>query len=48
MMKNAVETLAEVTLGKDLIGVRRIEHSRDVCTALVGFVKGEGEYYYHS
>lgn len=33
----------EVTLGKDLVGVKRIEHSRDVCTALVGFVKGEGD-----
>ncbi|PFT53813.1 hypothetical protein COK67_30015 [Bacillus cereus] len=33
----------EVTLGKDLVGVRRIEHSRDVCTALVGFVQGEGD-----
>ncbi|MEC2945907.1 phage tail spike protein, partial [Bacillus cereus] len=32
----------EVTLGKDLVGVKRIEHSRDVCTALVGFVQGEG------
>ncbi|PFA75814.1 phage tail spike protein [Bacillus cereus] len=37
------ETGKEVTLGKDLVGVRRIEHSRDVCTALVGFVQGEGD-----
>ncbi|PEC24607.1 MULTISPECIES: phage tail spike protein [Bacillus cereus group] len=37
------ETGKEVVLGKDLVGVRRIEHSRDVCTALVGFVKGEGD-----
>lgn len=33
----------EVTLGKDLVGIRRIEHSRDICTALVGFVRGEGD-----
>ncbi|WP_277996760.1 phage tail spike protein, partial [Bacillus thuringiensis] len=33
----------EIELGKDLIGVTRIEHSRDICTALVGFVKGEGD-----
>ncbi|MES5942339.1 MULTISPECIES: phage tail spike protein [unclassified Bacillus cereus group] len=33
----------EVVLGKDLIGVRRIEHSRDICTALVGFVRDEGD-----
>lgn len=26
-----------------MIGVTRIEHSRDICTALVGFVKGEGD-----
>ncbi|PGX99279.1 phage tail spike protein [Bacillus thuringiensis] len=37
------ETGKEVVLGKDLVGVRRIEHSRDICTALVGFVKGEGD-----
>ncbi|RFB60592.1 phage tail spike protein [Bacillus thuringiensis] len=37
------ETGKEVVLGQDLVGVRRIEHSRDVCTALVGFVKGEGD-----
>ncbi|EJS44881.1 phage minor structural protein, partial [Bacillus cereus BAG1X1-2] len=37
------ETGKEVTLGKDLVEVRRIEHSRDVCTALVGFVRGEGD-----
>lgn len=41
--KRGRETGKEVTLGKDLIGVRRIEHSRDVCTALVGFVQGEGD-----
>ncbi|NRQ69736.1 tail fiber domain-containing protein [Bacillus cereus] len=41
--KRGRETGKEVTLGKDLVGVRRIEHSRDICTALVGFVRGEGE-----
>ncbi|PEV54247.1 peptidase S74, partial [Bacillus cereus] len=41
--KRGRDTCKEVTLGKDLVGVRRIEHSRDVCTALVGFVKGEGD-----
>ncbi|WKT65320.1 phage tail spike protein [Bacillus cereus] len=41
--KRGRDTGKEVTLGKDLVGVRRIEHSRDVCTALVGFVKGEGD-----
>ncbi|MGX5426956.1 phage tail spike protein [Bacillus cereus] len=43
MKKRGRETGKEVTLGKDLVGVRRIEHSRDVCTALVGFVQGEGD-----
>ncbi|MCU4862919.1 tail fiber domain-containing protein [Bacillus cereus] len=41
--KRGRETGKEVTLGKDLVGVRRIEHSRDICTALVGFVRGEGD-----
>ncbi|OPD55052.1 phage tail spike protein [Bacillus thuringiensis] len=41
--KRGRETGKEVTLGKDLVEVRRIEHSRDVCTALVGFVRGEGD-----
>ena len=41
--KRGRDTDKEVTLGKDLVGVRRIEHSRDVCTALIGFVKGEGD-----
>ncbi|PFJ25900.1 phage tail spike protein, partial [Bacillus cereus] len=40
--KRGRDTGKEVTLGKDLVGVRRIEHSRDICTALVGFVQGEG------
>ncbi|MGE6961295.1 phage tail spike protein [Bacillus thuringiensis] len=37
------DTGKEIELSKDLIGVTRIEHSRDICTALVGFVKGEGD-----
>ncbi|AIM32374.1 phage-related protein [Bacillus thuringiensis serovar kurstaki str. YBT-1520] len=37
------DTGKEIECGKDLIGVTRIEHSRDICTALVGFVKGEGD-----
>ncbi|ARV92735.1 tail fiber domain-containing protein [Bacillus cereus] len=37
------DTEKEIELGKDLIGVTRIEHSRDICTALVGFLKGEGD-----
>ncbi|MEB9684548.1 phage tail spike protein [Bacillus anthracis] len=41
--KRGRETGKEVTLGKDLVGIRCIEHSRDICTALVGFVKGEGD-----
>ncbi|PEE39397.1 phage tail spike protein [Bacillus pseudomycoides] len=33
----------EVVLGKDLIGVRRIENTQNICTALVPFVKkGDG------
>ncbi|OLR83678.1 hypothetical protein BTO25_03900 [Bacillus sp. MB366] len=41
--KRGRETGKEITLGKDLVGLRRIEHSRDICTALVGFVRGEGD-----
>ncbi|MGA4501442.1 phage tail spike protein [Bacillus bombysepticus] len=41
--KRGRETGKEVTLGKDLVGIRRIEHSRDICTALIGFVRGEGD-----
>ncbi|PFK07573.1 phage tail spike protein, partial [Bacillus cereus] len=41
--KRGRDTGKEVTLGKDLVGVRRIEHSRDICTTLVGFVRGEGD-----
>ncbi|WP_257149704.1 phage tail spike protein, partial [Bacillus cereus] len=32
----------EVTLGKDLMGIKRIENSQNICTALLGFVKKEG------
>ncbi|EOV9528741.1 tail fiber domain-containing protein [Bacillus cytotoxicus] len=41
--KRGRETGKEVMIGKDLVSVRRIEHSRDICTALVGFVRGEGD-----
>ncbi|MCQ6399222.1 phage tail spike protein, partial [Bacillus cereus] len=41
--KRGLESGKEVTLGKDLVEVRRFEHSRDICTALVGFVRGEGD-----
>ncbi|KXY32228.1 hypothetical protein AT269_20345 [Bacillus cereus] len=41
--KRGQETGKEIELGKDLVGVKRIEHSRDICTALVGFVRGEEE-----
>lgn len=32
----------EITLGKDLIGIKRIENSQNICTALLGFVRKEG------
>ncbi|HFJ9371862.1 peptidase S74 [Bacillus cereus] len=41
--KRGQESGKEIELGKDLVGVKRIEHSRDICTALVGFVRGEEE-----
>ncbi|MBW3490778.1 phage tail spike protein [Bacillus sp. FDAARGOS_1420] len=41
--KRGHDTGKEIELGKDLIGVTRVEHSRNICTALVGFVKGEGD-----
>ncbi|MEB9506859.1 phage tail spike protein [Bacillus anthracis] len=37
------DTGKEVTLGKDLIGIKRIENSQNICTALLGFVKKEGK-----
>ncbi|MGG4231130.1 phage tail spike protein, partial [Bacillus paramycoides] len=40
--KRGRETGKEVTLGKDLMGVKRIENSQSICTALLGFVKKEG------
>lgn len=36
------DTGKEVTLGKDLMGIKRIENSQNICTALLGFVKKEG------
>ncbi|WP_429722952.1 phage tail spike protein [Bacillus pacificus] len=41
--KRGNETGREITLGKDLIGVKRIENSQNICTALVPFVRGEGD-----
>ncbi|MBP3968008.1 phage tail protein [Bacillus sp. WL1] len=41
--KRGRETGKEVTLGKDLMGIKRIENSQNICTALLGFVKKEGE-----
>ncbi|PGM91628.1 phage tail spike protein [Bacillus cereus] len=41
--KRGQETGKEVTLGKDLVGIKRIENSQNICTALLGFVKKEGE-----
>ncbi|EEL16947.1 hypothetical protein bcere0016_24920 [Bacillus cereus 95/8201] len=40
--KRGRETGKEITLGKDLIGIKRIENSQNICTALLGFVKKEG------
>lgn len=41
--KRGNDTGKEVTLGKDLIGIKRIENSKNICTALLGFVKKEGK-----
>ncbi|MED3275172.1 hypothetical protein BK703_03080 [Bacillus thuringiensis serovar silo] len=41
--KRGREIGKEVTLGKDLMEIKRIENSQNVCTALIGFVKGEGD-----
>ncbi|WP_242272148.1 phage tail spike protein [Bacillus cereus group sp. BfR-BA-01310] len=41
--KRGRETGKEVTLGKDLMGIKRIENSQNICTALIGFVKKEGK-----
>lgn len=40
--KRGRETGKEVTLGKDLNGIKRIENSQNICTALIGFIKKEG------
>ncbi|MEB4817520.1 phage tail spike protein [Bacillus thuringiensis] len=40
--KRGRETGKEVTLGKDLVGIKRIENSQNICTALIGFIKKEG------
>ncbi|PGS32089.1 peptidase S74 [Bacillus cereus] len=40
--KRGQETGKEVTVGKDLMGVKRIENSQNICTSLLGFVKKEG------
>ncbi|MCU5273321.1 hypothetical protein OCA15_11780 [Bacillus cereus] len=40
--KRGRDTGKEVTLGKDLMGIKRIENSKNICTALLGFVKKEG------
>ncbi|MEJ3738136.1 phage tail spike protein [Bacillus cereus group sp. BceL035] len=43
IQKRGNDTGKEIELGKDLVGVTRIEHTRNICSALVGFVKGEGD-----
>ncbi|MDR4148495.1 phage tail spike protein, partial [Bacillus thuringiensis] len=43
IVKRGRYTGKEINLGKDLINVRRIENTRNICTALVGFVRGEGD-----
>ncbi|WP_186321038.1 phage tail spike protein, partial [Bacillus mycoides] len=43
VQKRGKDTGKEVTLGKDLNGIVRRENSQNVCTALVGFVRGENE-----
>ncbi len=34
-------TRKEIELGKDLINVTRVEHTKNICTALIGFARGE-------
>lgn len=41
--KRGRETNKEITLGKDLLGVKRIENSDNVITALVPFIMGKDE-----
>ncbi|MEC2817610.1 phage tail spike protein, partial [Bacillus cereus] len=43
MKKRGQDTGKTIELGKDLIGIKRIENSQNICTALIGFVKGEGD-----
>ncbi|MCC2539175.1 hypothetical protein OCF57_04135 [Bacillus cereus] len=40
--KRGREIGKEVTLGKDLVGIKRVENSQNICTALIGFIKKEG------
>ncbi|MDM5195456.1 phage tail spike protein [Bacillus hominis] len=43
--KRGRDTRKEVTFGKDLIGIKRIENSQNICTALLGYVQKEnGEF----
>lgn len=41
--KRGRDTRKEVTLGKDLMGIKRIENSQNICTALLGYVKKKME-----
>ncbi|CAM3936333.1 phage tail spike protein [Bacillus paramycoides] len=40
--KRGRDTGKEVSLGKDLMGIKRVENSQNICTALLGFIKKEG------
>ncbi len=43
--KRGRDTRKEITLGKDLMGIKRIENSQNICTALLGYVtKDNGEF----
>ncbi|PEZ85180.1 peptidase S74 [Bacillus cereus] len=43
--KRGRDTRKEVTFGKDLIGIKRIENSQNICTAVLGYVQKEnGEF----
>ncbi|MFK4432169.1 peptidase S74 [Bacillus wiedmannii] len=43
--KRGRDTRKEITVGKDLVGIKRIENSQNICTALLGYVKKEnGEF----
>ncbi|HHX7185525.1 phage tail protein [Bacillus cereus group sp. TH43LC] len=43
VQRRGKDTGKEVTLGKDLKGIVRRENSSNICTALVGFVRGEND-----